>query len=248
MLIIKLFAGLLSLLILIPQVDSQGDATRDVWLESRTRLEARPTPKSPKPAPKPAVTSNPQITALGLGYTLFMINKSGQLVRANPSRGFSAGDRVCLLVEANRNGYVYVFSQEDNKAPRLLFPNSSVRGGNNSIQAHQTFWLPEEGEIEFDENPAKEQLIVVFSEKQIPNLNPSMKPEGVPVEEKIFQEMTQETAVRRGGRLDEGMVLTKGDRERGVKLNSKNPAPSFILLSQDQTQSRIVAKIELTHR
>jgi hypothetical protein len=248
MLSINLFATLICLLILIPQVDSQGDATRDVWLESRTRLELRPAPKSPRPAPKPAVASSREKTALGLGYTLFMVNQSGELVRTNPSRSFGAGERVCLLVETNRNGYVYVFSQEDNKAPMLLFPNSSVRNGNNFIQAHQTFWLPEEGEIEFDQNPAKEKLIVVFSEKQIPNLNASTKPEGVPVEEKVFQEMAQETAVRRGGRLEEGMILARGDRQRGVRLNSKNPAPSFILLSQDQSQSRIVAKIELTHR
>jgi hypothetical protein len=248
MLSIKSVIIFIAILTLIPQAAAQEDIPRDVWLESRTRLELRPAPRSPRPAPKPPVAGSPQKTALGLGYTLYMINQSGELVRTNPSRSFGAGERVCLLVETNRDGYLYVFSQEDNKTPMLLFPNSSVRSGNNFIQAHQTFWLPEEGEIEFDQNPAKEKLIVVFSEKQIPNLNASTKPEGVPVEEKVFQEMARETAVRRGGRLEEGKILAKGDRQRGVKLSSKNPAPSFILLSQDEAQSRIVAKIELTHR
>ncbi len=236
------------------------DAIRGGWLKSRSLPANRPkTAPQPRPGPsvklqepcketlQPAASTNQQ-AALGLGYTLFMVNETGDLKRVSPDRQFRSGERVCLLVETNRNGHIYIFSQENDEAPRLLFPNSAIANGNNCVRAHQTFWLPEKGEIEFDDRPAKEKLLVVFSEKPLANLAPSVKPEGEVVEAMLFQEVTKETAVRKGGQLGAGSLLTQTESKRGVRLSVKDPAPAFILLNQDPAQTRIVAGIHLTHR
>lgn len=247
----------------VGEAPAQQDAIRGGWLKSRSlpasRLRPAPptNPKPPAPVkpqepcrrtPAPATASTRQQTALGLGFTLFMINETGGLMRVTPDRQFKSGDRISLLVETNRNGYIYIFSQENDEAPRLLFPNSAIANGNNCVEAHQTFWLPEKGEIEFDERPATEKLLVVFSEQPLANLAPSAKPEGEVVEAKLFQEVTQETAMRKGGQLGAGSLLTQTESKRGVRLSVKDPAPAFILLNQDAAQTRIVASIQLTHR
>lgn len=255
-----------------PAPANQDERTRG-WLESRDKpvTTARPVPAPVKPvtptkteprAKQPANTKSvpkkpgvdsvpaPELVnddTLGLGYTLFLINKSNALERVSPERQFKSGDRLCLLVEANRDGYIYIFTQENNDAPKLLYPSTQVRNGNNFVRAHQTFWLPEEGEIELDERPATEKLTVVFSEKPLSNLAVSNKPEGTPVEFKLFQDVAQATPVRKAGQLDAGSLLSQTEGQRGVRLKGKDPAPAVILLNQNPTESRIVTTIQLTH-
>jgi hypothetical protein len=255
----KLIAGLIGLSLMNIQAWGQQDGIRGGWLKSRSAPAKRP-PLRPRPEPHvkveepcgktpPAVAaSSSRQGALGLGYTLFMVNEAGDLARVSPGYHFKSGDRICLLVETNRSGYIYIFSQENNEAPRLLFPNSRIANGNNCVQAHQTFWLPEKGEIEFDERPADEKLLVVFSEHPLAKLTPSAKPEGETIATTLFQEVTQETAVRKGGQLGAGLLLTHTESKRGVRLSVRDPAPAFILLNQDAAQRRIVANIQLTHR
>ena len=247
----------------VGQSPAQPDAIRGGWLKSRSSLASgpRPAPRTnPKPpAPvkpqgpcgkttAPTTTSPRQQTALGLGYTLFMIKETGDAVRISPDHQFRAGERMRLLVEANRDGYIYIFSQENDEAPKLLFPNTAIAGGSNCVSAHQTFWLPEDGEIEFDNRPARERLTVVFSETPLAKLEPSAKLEGEVVEAKLFQEVTRETAMRKSRQGAAGSLLTQTEGKRGVRLSVKDPAPAFILLNQDAAQTRIVASIQLTHR
>jgi hypothetical protein len=247
----------------VDQPPSQQDAIRGGWLKSRSSLASGPRPTTrtqPKPpAPvkpqgpcgkttAPATASTRQQNALGLGYTLFMIKETGDAVRISPDHQFRAGERIRLLVEANRDGYIYIFSQENDEAPKLLFPNTAIAGGSNCVSAHQTFWLPEDGEIEFDNRPAREKLTVVFSETPLAKLAPSAKLEGEAVEAGLFQEVARQTAVRAGGQSGAGALLTKTEGQRGVRLSVKDPAPAVILVNQDVAQSRIVANVQLTHR
>ncbi len=270
----KFIASLIGLSLLAIQAVAQQDHIRGGWLKSRTEPPRqtkspppKPTPRiKPEPpvetrepcakAPQPATASAAKLAAnstaglatLGLGYTLFMVNDAGNLMRVSPDRQFKSGERVRLLVETNRNGYIYIFTQENDEAPKLLYPNIAIANGNNCVLAHRTFWLPEEGEIEFDEHPAREKLTVVFSERPLAKLAPSAMPEGDLVEARLFQEVTRQTAIRKGGQVDAGMLLTKTEGARGVRLNLKDPAPAVILLNQDAAQTRIVATIQLTHR
>lgn len=245
------FAGLSLLAV---AVFGQTDQIRGGWLESRSRKTASsPTPKPPPKPSRRARSSRPTPPSLppatlGLGYTLFLANAAGQLERVNPDRAFRSGEKLKLLVETNRDGYIYIFSQENNGAPRLLFPNKEVSSDSNFVPAHQPFWIPEKGEIEFDERPAQERLFVVFSEEELRQLRVSSRPEGDPVEAKVFQELAQQTAARQHSQLEIGKLLTQREGARGVRLNSRDPAPAFILLNQQPEQKRIVLNLQLTHR
>lgn len=230
---------------------SSGDNMRGGWMKSRTKVTGPAKPSSAKPraaSPTPAAEGIVRSESLGLGYTVFMVNASGQTTRVANDQGFKSNDRIRLLVETNSDGYIYIFSQENNEPPRLLFPNTRVRNGGNFVEGHKTFWLPETGEIEFDERPAKELLTVVFSQQPLSEVFASDRAEGTPVESGVFQKVALETSVRRAGQLNEASLLTQTEAQRGVRLNSKDPAPATILLNQSPSENRIVAKIEISHR
>jgi len=241
---------------------AQEDQIRGGWLESRSRLERREKPSSrpsrqprtEKPvssqtAAQPATQKEPETQlGLGIGYTLFKKNAAGEFVRASTQEVFKSGDLVRLLVETNLDGYLYIFSREEGQAPVLLYPNSQVQNGTNFVQAHQTFWLPEDGEIEFDGNPAKETLTLVFSEKPVADLAASNSLEGTPVDQNRYNEIARETEVQRVGNLTVGLRLTTEEGQRKVRIRKQTPAPAYILVNRDANQSRIVANIQLTRQ
>ncbi len=248
---------LLTLFVCYLPAAAQEDQTRGGWLESRGRLEKRekaaPLPKTSKPkpvqaSPVPTVPSEQAASSgLGIGYTLFKKNINGEFVRVSTDEKFKSGDSVRLLVETNLDGYLYIFSRENGKAPMLLFPNAHVQGGNNYLKAHKAFWLPEEGEIEFDGNPAEETLTLLFSERPLPNFVPSPSLDGVAVDAKLYDEVARETEVNRIGNLSVGIKLTAEEGTRSVRIRKSSPPPAYILVNRDTKTPRIVANIKLTH-
>lgn len=241
---------------------AQEDQVRGGWLESRSRLERRTKPAA-APAPKPARPSNPAVPAarpapaqmetaqgLGIGYTLFKKDAAGEFVRVTTQEIFKSGDSARLLVETNVDGYLYIFSREDGQPPTLLYPNTQVQNGKNFIPAHQAFWLPEEGELEFDNvktGPAKETLTLVFSETPLANLPPATSLDGAPVDLAKYNEIARATEVRQVGNLQIGLRLTTEEGTRKVRIRKTVPPPAYILVNRDVKESRIVANIQLTH-
>lgn len=240
---------------------AQEDQIRGGWLESRARLERRtkpaiasaPRPARPTKAEPAQSTAKPEpeaVSALGIGYTLFKKNTDGEFVRVGLKEVFKSGDAVRLLLETNVDGYLYIFSREEGQAPLLLYPNSQVQNGKNFVPAHQAFWLPEEGEIEFESNKnklAQETLTLVFSEKLLANFSPSNSLEGTPVDLNQFNEVARATEVRQVGNLKIGLRLTTEEGTRKVRIRKTAPSPAYILVNRDPSQSRIVANIQLTH-
>jgi hypothetical protein len=240
---------------------AQEDQIRGGWLESRSRLERRTKPAT-TPATKPARQTKTEpaqtipkpepeaASGLGIGYTLFKKNTDGEFVRVGLKEVFKSGDAVRLLVETNLDGYLYIFSREEGQSPMLLYPNSQVQNGKNFIPAHQAFWLPEEGEIEFESNKnglAQETLTLVFSEKLLPNFSPSNSLEGTPVDLNQFNEVARATEVQQDGNLKIGLRLTAEEGTRKVRIRKTAPSPAYILVNRNSSESRIVANIQLTH-
>src|SRR5947209_18144873 len=60
---------------------------------------------------------------IGLGYTVFMKDKAGGLLPADPSQQFHSGDRIAVALEPNTEGYIYVFNAENDNDPVMLFHN-----------------------------------------------------------------------------------------------------------------------------
>jgi len=107
---------------------------------------------------------------IGLGYSLYMKDPRGNIVRADPKREFHAGDHIRIALEPNTDGYLYVFYTENSGTPQMLFPDARLNGGENRIQAHVPYEVPSSFETEesrrwfvFDKNPAIEQLYIVVT-------------------------------------------------------------------------------------
>lgn len=265
----KIVYSLFCLVFISAIVLGQQDETRDVFLKGRIltagipkppgptptatpkiRVKKQPPPSStPKPKqPPPSAASDLQGDTLGIGYTLFMVNSSGDLIRVSADRQFNSGDRISLWIEPNRRGYIYLFAQENDGPPKMIFPNSRINNGMNLVEAHQSYWVPAENAFELYNSPAREKITLVFSEVKLQKLPPSTTPEGVAIESALFSEVAKATEIRKGDDLAEGMPITKAERPRGVRLSQVDPAPSFILLNKYPADKRIVANIQLTHR
>jgi len=247
---------MLSSLFLLPIAPSRGQepGARDMWLESRAAPMPTPKPKPPaptptpkKPGPSPQATPTPE-SALGLGYSLFLQDEKRDFAPVKPTNPFRSGDLIQLLVESNKDGYLYVFNQEDNGSPIMLFPNLLVQGGDNHIWAHEPLRVPAGHEFEFDANSAKETLTLVISQDPIAGLAVSKDPKGTPVPEALFRQVSAPTLVREGAQLREGKLLTKQEGRRGFRLHKDDPLPDNVLINRDRKERRIVAQIRLTHR
>jgi hypothetical protein len=114
---------------------------------------------------------------IGLGYTLFMRDGMGDAMRIDPSREFRAGDRIRISMEANTDGYLYVFHTENDNAPTLIFPDNRLNDGDNTIDAHVPYEVPSPFEASenlrwfvFDEKPAYERLYIVITRTPIPGI------------------------------------------------------------------------------
>src|SRR5687768_6419353 len=80
--------------------------------------------------------------AIGLGYTLFMRDANGDAVRVDPSEVFHTGERVRITLEANVDGYLYIFHSEGDGPPQMIFPDWRLQDGDNAIEAHVPYEVP----------------------------------------------------------------------------------------------------------
>jgi len=137
----------------------QEDDVRGAFLTSRpkdkpppqnsTDSTKRPPRKRPQPGPTPGPvgpvsSSGPRpstpkdktpVTAsrarIGLGMTLFMRDANGLAVRTDPSHVFRMGDRVRVLLEANTDGFLYIFNTTNNGPPVMIYPQIELDEGGN---------------------------------------------------------------------------------------------------------------------
>lgn len=107
---------------------------------------------------------------LGLAYWVELVGEDGKTVRTTTSRVFQSGDRIKLIVQPNRNGYLYVLGLGTTGTSRVLFPNSA--SASNQVKARETYNVPFNTSMKFDANPGEESLLVLLSPNQIAELKP----------------------------------------------------------------------------
>ena len=76
---------------------------------------------------------NPQLAWV---TRIFMREPSGRAIRVEPTREFRTGDRIRIALEPNTDGYLYIFNSENGAAPKMIFPDARLDGGENWIEAH----------------------------------------------------------------------------------------------------------------
>src|SRR5262249_40361914 len=123
----------------------------------------------------PKRSQGPRVRAsgpLGLGYTIFKKTTDGVPVRVNPVREFRKDEGVRFMIEANTAGYLYIFHNENDESPKMIFPDPRLKGGTNQIKAHVPYEVPSREEpgdwwFFFDDKPGTERFYLMVTREPL---------------------------------------------------------------------------------
>lgn len=257
-----LFALLLALGVAVPATAARpndDDAVRSGFLISRRDAARKTRVRAKRPA-KP----------LGLGYSVFRATANGGAVRVDPSRGLRDGDMIRVVVEANTDGYLYVFNTDDRGSPAaMIYPDPRLGGGDNRIRAHVPTEIPSSREkdptlrwLHLEGGPVVDQLHVVVSREPL---------DGVPVgreltsycasrgaeclwapDERSWAGLASKTDAAQQVSLvaASGEPLTEAERsavERKVRLRPSAPAPAVVRMNASDGAPLLVTRVALPH-
>ena len=219
---------------------------RGIFLESRPGKETKATPDTPKAGKAPA-----QPGRLALGYTLFLDATEGPK-RVKPERIFHSGDRLRLLVELNRDGFLYVLHQEEDGSSTLLYPDARIEDGENRVAAHALCEVPAGAWFVFDEQPGDERLTLVVSEKPLENIPRGKQLAGRPgfklAPAEVTRLMARAQKAASGSAADEGRPMSKAEGRRGLTLSAADPGPSRVLMKTGAQAGWIAVQLVLAHK
>lgn len=279
-------------------VNAQGpdDDVRGAFISTRpktTNTNARPKPRPPKNTNTNAskntntsqtntVNANINVTvstnnaasgpvsAIGLGYTLFMRDPNGRAVRVEPGHEFHSGDRVRISLEPNVDGFLYVFHTEGAGQPEMIYPDPRLNEGENWIEAHVPTEVPTSDQADeryhwfvFDNNPATERLYVVVTRKPLPSVpigadlvkfcaDNKDKCPWRPLSE-VWAQLQDATKaqVRVVSSKTYGQPETEKEKNattRGLGLDQSAPQPAVIRMTATTNAQVLVTVLELIHK
>ena len=222
----------------------------------------------------PAATNRPSAQkaqpAIGLGYTVFMREPSGRAIRVEPTREFRTGDRIRLAFEPNVDGYLYIFNSENGAAPRMIFPDARLDGGDNWVEAHVPIEVPSSEEpeermrwFEFFGDPGTERVFIVVTREPLPGvptadelvafcgLNKDKCPWQAP--DDVWQQIKKATTVQVKVATTQNFGQAQTERERvamtrGLGLDKSMPQPSVIRISASSNEPMLVTVLDLVHK
>ncbi|HKQ75957.1 MAG TPA: DUF4384 domain-containing protein [Blastocatellia bacterium] len=217
--------------------------------------------KKPNPRTRPA-------GPIGIGYTVFIKGENGKPARVNPTREFQNGDKVRFVIESNTDGYLYIFHQENNGSPKMLFPDPRLKWGDNQIEAHKQYEAPsgqEPGDwwFNFVGPAATERFYLVVSRTRLPSVwsgerlvahcrqNPKACP-WRPADSTWKHLLAQATTETRESRSqsfgDAQNEIEQKTARRDVKLQPSDPAPAVIKINAAPAARMIMAMVEILHK
>lgn len=279
-------------------VSAQDDDVRGAFIESRpktTNLKGPSRRQRRRPATKATANSNAATSsssttnanavkvtvpnhgaskkaqpAIGLGYTIFMREPSGRAIRVEPTREFRNGDRIRLALEPNVDGYLYIFNSENGAAPRMIFPDARLDGGENWVEAHVPVEVPSSEEpeerlrwFEFYGDPGSERVFIVVTREPLSGvptadelvafcgLNKDKCPWQAPAD--VWQQIEKATTAQVKVATTQNFGQAQTEREkvamtRGLGLDKSMPQPSVIRISASSNDPMLVTVLDLVHK
>ena len=215
----------------------------------------------------PSVKAQP---AIGLGYTVFIREPSGRAIRVEPTREFRNGDRIRLAFEPNIDGHLYIFNGENGAAPRMIFPDARLDGGNNWVEAHVPIEVPSSEEpeerlrwFEFFGDPGTERVFIVVTREPLTGvptaeelvafcgLNKDKCPWQAPAD--VWQQIEKATSAQVKVATSQNFGQAQTEREkvamtRGLGLDKSMPQPSVIRISASSNETMLVTVLDLVHK
>ena len=208
--------------------------------------------------------------AIGLGYTIFMREPSGRAIRVEPTREFRTADRIRLAFEPNVDGYLYIFDSENGGAPRMIFPDWRLDGGENWIEAHVPVEVPSSEEpaehlrwFAFDGDPGSDRIFIVLTREPLNGvptadelvafcgLNKDKCPWQPPAD--VWQQIEKATTAQVKVATTQNFGQAQTEREkvamtRGLGLDKSMPQPSVIRINASSNEPMLVTVLDLVHK
>jgi hypothetical protein len=216
---------------------------------------------------KPNAGSRPA-GPIGIGYTVFIKGENGKPARVNPTREFQNGDKLRFVIESNTDGYLYIFHQENDGPPKMLFPDARLKWGDNRIEAHAQYEArssqePGDWWFNFVGPAATERFYLVVARTRLPSVwsgerlvnfcqkNPQACP-WQPADATWKQLLAQATTKTRESRSQSfGNMPNEIEQKpirRDVKLQPGDPAPALIKINASRAARIIMAMVEIVHK
>jgi uncharacterized protein DUF4384 len=128
--------------------------------------------------PKPGRARPPRLRAalLTLEYRILKEAENGAPIETSPNAVFYTGDRLQLRVKTNQDGYLYIVQGNDGDDGTIIFPDSQINNGENSVNKNKELIVPFKCEskrkddcwFEFGPPPGREIFTVIFSREAVP--------------------------------------------------------------------------------
>jgi len=242
-------------------------ADRDRLVQWKDSILEFTDPSSADPASsvKHPVAGGP----IGLGYSLYLRDSNGDPVRVDPSREFHYKDALRVSLEANTDGFLYVFYTENDGHPQMLFPDARLIQGTNRIEAHVPYEVPSSHEADpsrrwfvFDEKPALERLYIVITRQPLPMVpvgddllaycngqaNCTWQPPES-VWSTVRDGLNAKVQVSKSDSVGQAQTQTERDAAvRGIGLDTTAPAPTVVRMNVSSNAPALVTKVELVHK
>lgn len=195
-----------------------------IWqlLDSSGSTPSTP-PSTAEASPTPASADHELNFSVTLRRNPRLYPKEGSF-QVTSDNVFSSGDRVRFNFNSPEQGNLYLFNegatQPGGKASYIiLFPSPTANQGNSQLNAGQEVVIPETGDgFIFDDRKGEEKLWLVWSQKEIPNLD-ALKRWATP--------------------RDKGVIRDIGEVEKLRSLLESNPS-TFTSVNKDEAAKMTV--------
>jgi hypothetical protein len=152
---------IIALAIGVANVQTVQAATRDLVFEDDDEAEV-----SAAKAEAEAGIQNPEVISV---KTTFDLTKDNETESVPSNFEFKSGDKIKLRYTTNTDGYAYWMAKMSSGQYTILFPSKET-GTDNFVKKNENQTVPLTGYFRFDENPGKEQLLLIFATEKISEL------------------------------------------------------------------------------
>jgi hypothetical protein len=230
-----------------------------------------PEPKQPAPSAGPSYVPVKRVKdephPLALRYSIKKLD-GGSSAEVDKDTTFHAGDQICLAIETNDSGYLYVVAQGSSGRWEVQYPTEAV-SGSNSVERGKTYKIPPAPDefLTFDSRAGDERLFVVLTRRPVPDLEKLIYSlqEGKPKEAgdktmmaQNFSPINDDVVQGLRGTYSRDLVIQKVNDAKAVSQGDSQPAASvpperlgekavYVVNMSADSNARVVADIDLRH-
>lgn len=146
----------------------KGADSPNVWTNV-TEIRRPPKPGRPRP---------PRLRAalLTLEYRILKEAENGAPIETSPNAVFYTDDRLQLRIKTNQDGYLYIIQGNDGTDGQIIFPDSRINNGENSVMKNRELVVPfkcgsnrkDDCWYQFGPTAGREIFTVIFSREAVP--------------------------------------------------------------------------------